>query len=147
MIQIIGAALGALGFAFLFNIRGDKLVVAAFIGGFGGFVYEMVLYLGSTNVMALFFSSIVISALSEIFARVFKCPVTTFLICALIPLVPGGGMYYTMLEIVQNNLTGALVKGIDTIAQACSIAVGCILVSSITKMYAKNKYRYKGNKK
>ena len=52
-------------------------------------------------------------------------------------------MYYTMLEIVQDNLNGALVKGIDTIAQACSIAVGCILVSSLTKMYTKYKLRGK----
>lgn len=141
MLEVIGAALGSLGFACLFNIRGDKLIVAAFIGGVGGFVDILMMNLGYSAAWALFFASISISIFAEVFARVFKCPVTTFLICALIPLVPGGGMYYTMLEVVQNNLDGALIKGIDTITQACSIALGCILVSSITRMYTQNKNR------
>ena len=141
MMSAFGAALGSLGFAILFNIRGDKLFTAAIIGGTGGLVYDLVLKSHSV-VVSLFFASVVISILSEIFARVSKCPVTTFLVCALIPLVPGGGMYYTMLEIVQDNLNGALVRGIDTVAQACSIAVGCILVSSLMKMY--NKYANRG---
>lgn len=142
MMSAFGAALGSLGFAILFNIRGDKLFIAAIIGGAGGLVYDVVLKLDHSVVVSLFFASVVISVLSEAFARVSKCPVTTFLVCALIPLVPGGGMYYTMLEIVQDNLNGALVRGIDTVAQACSIAVGCILVSSLMKMY--NKYMVRG---
>lgn len=142
MMSAFGAALGSLGFAILFNIRGDKLFTAAIIGGAGGLVYDIVLNLDHSVVVSLFFASVVISVLSEAFARVSKCPVTTFLVCALIPLVPGGGMYYTMLEIVQDNLNGALVRGIDTVAQACSIAVGCILVSSLMKMY--NKYMVRG---
>jgi len=142
MMSAFGAALGSLGFAILFNIRGDKLFTAAIIGGAGGLVYDLVLKLDYSVVVSLFFASVVISVLSEVFARVSKCPVTTFLVCALIPLVPGGGMYYTMLEIVQDNLNGALVRGIDTVAQACSIAVGCILVSSLMKMY--NKYMVRG---
>ena len=142
MMSAFGAALGSLGFAILFNIRGDKLFIAAIIGGAGGLVYDVVLKLDHSVVVSLFFASVAISVLSEVFARVSKCPVTTFLVCALIPLVPGGGMYYTMLEIVQDNLNGALVRGIDTVAQACSIAVGCILVSSLMKMY--NKYMVRG---
>ena len=143
MIRFLGAALGSLGFGFIFHIRGNKLWFAALTGGIGGLVYELVL--GShSNVVALFFASVVISIFSEIFARVFKCPVTTFLISSLIPLVPGGGMYYTMLEIVQNDINGAILKGIDTISQACSIAVGCILISSIMKMV--NQYKIKGKK-
>ena len=138
-----GAALGALGFGVLFNIHTDKLFSVAFVGFVGGLFYDWLIECGQTPVVALFFASVAISLTSEIFARMLSTPVTSFLICALIPLVPGGGMYYTMLEIVQDNLNGALVKGIDTIAQACSIAVGCILVSSLTKMYTKYKLRGK----
>ena len=143
MMSFIGAALGSLGFAFIFHIRGNKLWIAALTGGIGGLVYEIVLQ-SHSNVVALFFASVVISIFSEIFARVFKCPVTTFLVCSLIPLVPGGGMYYTMLEFVQSDINGAILKGIDTISQACSIAVGCILVSSIMKMA--NQFKLKGKK-
>ena len=63
------------------------------------------------------------------------------LICALIPLVPGGHMYYTMLEVVKGNTDLAMYKAIDTCAQACSIAIGFILVSSIVRTYTHIKQR------
>ena len=137
-----GAALGALGFGILFNIHTDKLFSVAFVGFIGGLLFDFLVECGQSTVVSLFFASVAISFLSELFARMLRTPVTSFLVCALIPLVPGGGMYYTVLEIVRDNLDGALVKGIDTVAQACSIAVGCILVSSFMRMY--NNYKLRG---
>lgn len=131
----LSALLASLGFAVLFNIRGDKLISASLIGAIGGLTYYLVLEFDSSQTLALFIASVVISVLSEVFARLLKCPVTTFLICALIPLVPGGGMYNTMLEVVKNNLDGALKVGVDTIIQACSIVIGCMMVSSCLRMF------------
>lgn len=136
-----GAALGSLGFGYLFHIKGYKIFVASLIGGVGGFVYSWALLEGHTNSVSLFFASMVLSLLSEIFARYLKCPVTTFLIAALIPLVPGGGMYYTMLEVVQGHNDIAIMKAIDTCVQACSIAFGFILVSSVVRTYTLIKQR------
>lgn len=128
------ALLASFGFGILFNIRGNKLFAAALIGGAGGLIYDLMLRLGYSEAWNLFVTSSCISLMSELCARFLKCPVTTFLICAIIPLVPGSGMYYTMLEVVQNRLDGAIVLGVDTIIQACSIAIGCILVSSMVQM-------------
>ena len=135
MINGFMAVFASLGFALLFNVRGDKLFAAALIGGIGGVLYDLLIFFHCSNYFSLFFACVAISILSELFARILKCPVTTFLICALIPLVPGGGMYYTMLEIVQNNIDGAILKGIDTIVQAGSIVLGCLFVSSIMQIY------------
>lgn len=129
-IQGLASILASLGFAILFNVRGYKLITAALIGGLGGLTYYLLIDLGNGTVIALFVASILISVLSEVFARIHKCPVTTFLLCALIPLVPGGGMYNTMLEVVRNNIDAAIVSGVDTIIQACSIVIGCMLISS-----------------
>ena len=136
-----GCALGSLGFGYMFNIKGNKVFISAFIGGVGGFVYTYALNAGHSNAVSLFFGSIAISLLSEIFARYLKCPVTSFLICALIPLVPGGHMYYTMLEVVQGNNDLAIMRAIDTCVQACSIAFGFILVSSVVRTYTHIKQR------
>lgn len=132
--QGLAAILASLGFAILFNIRGDKLITASFIGGVGGITYYICVQLGYSQVVALFIASMIISIFSEVFARILKCPVTTFLICALIPLVPGGGMYYTMLAVVRNQIDVAINTGVDTIIQACSIVIGCMLVSSCLRM-------------
>ncbi|NBK97418.1 MAG: threonine/serine exporter [Erysipelotrichia bacterium] len=134
IIQGLASVLASLGFAIIFNIRGDKLISVSMIGGIGGITYYFCLQLGYGQVIALFVASVIISLLSEIFARIQKCPVTTFLLCALIPLVPGGGMYYTMLEVVRNNIDGAINAGADTIIQACSIVIGCMSVSSCLRM-------------
>lgn len=135
------AALASLGFAVLFNVRGKNLWVAAEIGGFAGLIYEACIEAGASVAVALFVASFSLALASEIAARHMKTPVTTFLICALIPLVPGGSLYYTVLEVVQGNLDGAIIKGIDTIVQACSITIGVTLVSSAMRMLVRYKNR------
>ena len=47
MLNGLGAILASLGFAILFNVKGDKLFTAAFIGGIGGVVYYASLYFGN----------------------------------------------------------------------------------------------------
>ena len=141
VMQGFAAVLASFGFAVLFNIRGDKLIAAALIGGCGGISYYLSMDLGASQVLGLFIASSLISILSEVFARILKCPATTFLICALIPLVPGGGMYYTMLEIVRDNIDMAINNGVDTIIQAGSIVIGCTFVSSAVKLMNQYKFR------
>ena len=125
---VLAFVTGAFGFGLLFNLRGKKLIVTAMIGGSGGVIFECAHLLGQSTANSLFYASVTVSLLSEVSARLLKCPVTTFLICGIIPLVPGGGMYYTMLNVVENNFDVAVKNGIETIIQACSIAIGCTLV-------------------
>lgn len=131
--ESIFAVIAALGFGIIFNIKGKKLLFAAIGGGLGWFVYSLCLHLGGKTVTALFLSSISFSIYSEIFARILKTPVTTLVVCCLIPLVPGAGMYYTMYEAITGNISGSLEVGINTIANAGTLALGVIFVSSITR--------------
>lgn len=135
------AILASLGFGILFNIRGKRLIVAALVGGAGGICYSLLTAMNISAIMALFWAALIISILSEIASRWMKSPVTTFLICALIPLVPGGGMYYTMLEVVQNNYQQAMETGFETLLQAGSIVLACTLVASVTRILTKRKRR------
>ncbi len=82
-----------------------------------------------------FLAAIFIALFSEISARVLKAPVLVFLVCGIIPLVPGGGMFYTMLETLKGNIDKALSLGCNTLMLAGSIATGIVLVSSFTKLY------------
>lgn len=137
MLEGLSAFFASLGFAILFNIRKRKLLIAGIVGAVGGVTYHLLLKFGHSTFLALFVASVIISLLSEVCARYFKAPATTFLVCALIPLVPGGGMYYTMLEIVRSNIDGALIMGMNTIMQAAAIVLGVTLISSSIKMYYK----------
>lgn len=138
--------IATLGFGIIFNIRGKKLFFAALGGGISWFFYSLSLEFKFSTISALFISSIIFSTYSEILARVLKTPVTTFVICALIPLVPGGGMYYTMLEVVNGDINKALELGINTIANAGTLALGVIFVSTITKLIFSHKKRIESKK-
>lgn len=89
--------------------------------------------------LPLFLASMVGSIYCEIMARIYKNPVTMFIICTIIPLVPGGGMYYATLEAVKGNLNVALTKGVETLFSAGAIAVGIVFVSSISTVLKKIK--------
>lgn len=145
LIQSFIAFMATLGFGILFNIRGRKLFFAGLGGGISWFVYIFAKSLDFSGITAMLISSIVLSTYSEIFARILKTPVTTLVICALIPLVPGCGMYYTMVECVTGNVIKALELGLNTVAEAGSLSLGVILVSTITRqmMSAKRKLEIK----
>lgn len=126
--------LASFGFGILFNIRGKKLLYASIGGSLGWFSYSILLNLSVSKILAMFLSSLIISIYSEIMARVHKTPVTIFVVCSLIPLVPGGGMYYTMRAFVERNVSQSISIGLETVAIAGALAIAVVLVSSISKL-------------
>lgn len=125
------AFLAAFGFAVLFNVPKNRLFYAGLAGGIGGVAYMIALMCGSGETIALLYASLFLSLASEILARVLKCPSTMFLISALIPFVPGGGAYYTVLYLIEKENETALSYGLATIAQAGAIVLGCVLVTGL----------------
>lgn len=134
LIESLFAFFSTLGFGILFNIKGKNLFYAAFGGGLSWFLSTIFIDNGFSTASSFFITSVIFSIYSEIFARILKTPVTTLVICALIPLVPGGGMYYTMYEAVTGNIMKSLELGIQTLTNAGALAVGIILTSTITRI-------------
>ncbi|HOV64896.1 MAG TPA: threonine/serine exporter family protein, partial [Spirochaetia bacterium] len=64
---------------------------------------------------------------------------TVFIVSAIIPLVPGGGMYYTMMESIRGNIDGALSFGFETVSIAGAIAAGLAIASSLIRLVSKNR--------
>lgn len=140
------AFIATFAFSIIFNIKGKNTFFAAIGGGLGWFVYTLSLELNFSTIISFFNASIVVSTYSEFMARKLRTPVTTILICGIIPLVPGSGMYYTMLKIIKGDVTNALSEGLNTITIAGIIAIGIILVSSIVKLISYYKTYKKGLK-
>lgn len=127
------------GFCIAFNIRGKKIFFAALGGAISWFFYSLPLNHGVSEIFSLFISSVIFSTYSEIMARIYKTPVTTFVVCALIPLVPGGGMYYTMREAISGNISKSLELGLNAIASAGTLALGVLFVSTLTRLLLSSK--------
>jgi uncharacterized membrane protein YjjB (DUF3815 family) len=134
ILKSVYALFASLSFGVLFNIKGKNLIFASLGGFLTWFVYLFSLEYYGSDLLGLFIASFAAGLYSESLARILKTPVTTFSICSIIPLVPGGGMYYTMLESVQGNINQFLSTGLNTMSSAGAIAVGILLASSITKV-------------
>jgi len=128
------AFIASVGFGVLFNIRGRKLILAGLGGGIGWLVYMISLNSWDSSLFAFFLATVLAATYSEIFAKWVNAPVSTFIICGIIPLVPGGGMYYTILAIIQGDVQKSINNGIKTLAISGTIAVAIFSVSIIARM-------------
>ena len=137
IIQLISGCIGSLGFALVFQVRYRMLAPAALGGLLSYGVYLVCEHLSED----IFLSSLISSAFStfyaEIMARLMKAPATIFFIPAVIPLVPGSTLYYTMSYAVQSNW--ALVKqyGFLTLRYALGISAGVSLIYAIFMMFTR----------
>lgn len=140
--MMIAAFLATVGFAIIFNIRGKKAVFASLGASLAAIVYYLGTYVWLWNdFICLFSASIVFSIYAEVMARVLKAPVTTFIICALICYVPGGTMYYTMVELIQGNSGNAGQLLLEALIAAAALAIGIACVSTLTRLVFKIKNR------
>ena len=135
IIQILTGFIGSLGFAVLFNIRGKRLIAAAF-GGFLSWTLFVFLNLFIHNdPVNYFLVALAVSIYAEVMARVMKTPTTTFITTALIPLIPGGSLYYTMAYAFHSNIDRFLEKAIYTLQLASSLALGIIIATTLSRIF------------
>jgi uncharacterized membrane protein YjjB (DUF3815 family) len=134
ILHSIFALAASIGFGVLFNIRGKKLLLAGIGGGLAWFIYLLSLSLWTSSLAAFFISTIVAASYSEIIAKITNAPVSTFIICGIIPIVPGGGMYYTILSVILGKVDEAVNFGIKTLASSGTIAVAIFTVSIIGRI-------------
>ena len=80
IIQVIGAFLAIFTFAVLQETPKKYLVCAGIVGAVGWFAYLLSERAGADTILATFISAMTITLISHTFARIFKAPVTVFLI-------------------------------------------------------------------
>ena len=89
IIRVFGAFLSIYSFAVLLQVPRRFVLQAGIVGAIGGFVYLLAIHFGRGDVMASLYSAVAAAVVSHIFARVYKTPVTLFLIAGVLPTVPG----------------------------------------------------------
>jgi len=140
--QLLTALLGSLGFALIFNVRGRYLVTASLGGMLAWGVYLAVGTLSPDIFLPTAAASAAVTAYSEAFARLKKTPAIQYLIVGLLPLVPGGSLYYAMRELMERNLSKAGEYGFQTALYALGIAAGISMTLSVIEIF-KNAKRLK----
>ena len=130
----IFAFCSTVGFSILFHVPKKHIATAGFVGALGWLTYTYFIVSGSGSVLACFAGSCIVAIISDVFSRAFKDAATIFIIPGILPLVPGANMYYTMLAILEGNVTETASIGTETILMAGSIAIALLVVASVTKL-------------
>ncbi len=104
IIKVCGAFLAILCFAIMLETPKKYIVYAGIVGAVGWLVFLIAGKMGANDVFATFLSALTIAFISHVFARVFKTPVTGFLIAGILPTVPGAGMYHIGYYLFQKDM-------------------------------------------
>ena len=133
ILPCVWAFLACVGFGLVFNIRGVGILICGFGAGLGWLVYLMAMSIWGEDILAAFLAAMVIGTYSEMMARLRRCPVTGYLQVALLPLVPGAGVYHAMQYCVAGETQLFLATLLHTFGIAASLSVGAMLITSILR--------------
>ena len=135
LVNFFFSFLATVGFSIFFNSPRKSLIPAGIIGGSGWTVYMILFDFSQNPILSNFFAATLISLLSEILARRMKFPAIIFVIPGILPLIPGLGLYNTMLSLVEGNYSNAISVGTNALFVSASISMGVLLITSLVKTY------------
>lgn len=133
-VQVLAAAVGCIGFTFVFNVHGNGAPLCALGGGLTWAVYLMVISWGGNDFVANFWAALFAGFYAETMARVRKLPAISYLVISLLPLIPGGGIYRSVNFAVRGDMPMFSNTAIHTAAVAGILAVGILMASTSVRL-------------
>ncbi len=129
------ATIGTVGFSVLFHLPAKRLPFVI-IGSF----FTSLIQLFCDDRMQQFFTGAMLATMfavwfSELFARVLRTPAIVLLTPILIPLVPGGSLFYTMQGILLSNPEQIRQYAIETAQVGFGIAFGTLTATAVARIF------------
>ena len=123
------AFISSLGFAWMFNMP-NRWLIPSSTGGVVSWVVFLVCqkYLGPTIFLPCFIASVCSALYAFGLSRFSKSPFSMYFMIAVVPLIPGSGLYYTILNLAQANRYQTLHFARMTSEYALAIAFGVSVV-------------------
>ena len=136
----LGSVGGTMGFAMLVSAPRRTILPTSAISLVGYMLYLLLFrVLGGGVLISYFLATVVMAVFCEISARVMRMPATVFLLCALVPLVPGYSFYSAMLALVENDGVRAASSMMQAIQIVAAIAVGAAASSAAMRALTSHK--------
>lgn len=141
LILIISGAVGALGFSYVFQSPKRR----TFINVLGGFltclVYVICCEITDQEFFRNLYPAVAATVYAEVMARVVKAPATPILACSIIPLVPGGKLYYTTYYFVMGETELFNKTANELLTVALGLAVGIICITVVVHEINRHKFK------
>ncbi len=131
LVQIIGAFFAVVSLSVVFGVPKKFILYSGIAGTVGQMIYFLIIFLNGSRLIAVFAGAVVVALLAHIMARIFKAPVTVFLIPGIILTVPGLDMYRAVYNLIigQNNL--AQIHMLQALKIAGMIALAIFIIDSL----------------
>lgn len=126
--------IGSICFGIIFNIQGRKLYYSGLGGALSQGAYIAMGLIFKDDITRYLFATIITAIYAEVLARIEKSPATVILVPSIIPLVPGGMMYYTMEYCILGKNSEFINMLLETLGVAGALAMGILVVSSGNKL-------------
>lgn len=139
---VVAGFIGTFGFTLLFRSNKNRVIISSLGGLITCFVYALSCYYFEHELMQNLFPALVATVYAEIMARATKAPTTPILACSIIPLVPGGKLYYTTYYFVVGEMENFYESFIALLRIASGLAVGIILVSVVVHEINRHKFKH-----
>ena len=121
---LFGAFFGAVGFAMLVHVPKRSWFVSGLIAAFSYLVYWVFLRVGLSDPTSVFLGSFLGSIAGHLCARKMKIIGTVFLMSAVVPVVPGLGLYRMMAFFGQGRISDGADMGTRAMITVAMIALG-----------------------
>ena len=148
-IKTYAAFSSIIAFSIIFDMPKNLLKYATLVGVLSWIIYSYLLYIKVDIVLQAFITGLVVAAMSHIFARTLKAPVTMFLVPGILPLVPGGPIYRSVYYFINDNSNLGNMYFTQTLQIAGAIAMAIFIMDSVfrqTRRYSKRQ-RYEDKKR
>lgn len=134
--QLLAAFVGTVAFSILFGSPVRYYLDCGMTGMLGWAMYLLMIRYGGFSVAgAAFIAALLVGLTGSVQAMTRRCPVTLFLIGGIIPLVPGGGIFWTAYYLVAEQLSMAATTGFVALKVTIAIAGGIIVAAAVSKRF------------
>ena len=130
---LVGGFFGTLGFAWLVHAPRRAWLPSGFIAALVYLLYRLLSFWGVADPMAVFCGALLGALAGQLCARKLKIISTVFLMAAIVPVVPGLGLYRMMAFFGQGQVSQGADQGIQAMITIAMTALGLAMGSFLDR--------------
>ena len=131
---VVGSFFGTVGFAMLVHVPKRAWLASGVIASFSYLVYWGCLHIGFSDPTSIFLGAFFGSLAGLLCARRMKIIGTVFLMSAVVPVVPGLGLYRMMASLGQEQMHQGASQGVQAMIIIAMTALGLIMGSYLDRI-------------
>ena len=128
---VIVSFFASLGFGLVFRIVGWDLLLAGLAGALTRIVYLLLLSVIPSRIVYMSLAALFAGLYGELLATIRKEPSTYFIYPALVPLIPGDLLYYTLMGIISGGMDVLWYYSIECVLALSGLSIGFVISSTI----------------